>query len=62
MFETRDAIENSADEIDYVVNITQLKEGNFNFVQEEMASIVGVCREAGVISVVSITVEMREII
>lgn len=50
VFEARDAIGNGADEIDYVVNITQLKEGNFDFVREEMASIVGACREAGVIS------------
>lgn len=49
-FETRDAIANGADEIDYVVNITHLKEGNFDFIREEMASIVGVCREAGVTS------------
>lgn len=50
VFETRDAIENGADEIDYVVNIMQLKERNFDFIQEEMASIVGACRKAGVIS------------
>lgn len=50
VFETRDAIANGSDEIDYVVNITQLKEKNYDFVREEMASIVGVCREAGVVS------------
>lgn len=50
VFETRDAIGNGADEIDYVVDITQLKERDFDFVREEMASIVGACREAGVIS------------
>ena len=50
VFETRDAIANGSDEIDYVVNITQLKEKNYDFVREEMASIVGACRETGVIS------------
>ena len=50
VFETREAIENGADEIDYVVNITQLKEKKFDFIREEMASVVGVCRKEGVIS------------
>lgn len=46
VFETRDAIENGATEIDYVVNITQVKAGNWDYVKEEMAQIVNVCREA----------------
>ena len=36
VFETRDAIEKGADEIDYVVNLTQLKDGNYDFVRKEM--------------------------
>ena len=50
MFETSDAIANGADEIDYVIDITQLKEKNFGYVQQEMAGIVGLCRSAGVLS------------
>ena len=50
VFETRDAIENGANEIDYVANLTEVKEGNWGYVTEEMAQIVGVCREAGVVS------------
>lgn len=42
--ETEVAIGNGADEIDYVVNITQLKEGNTNYVEDEMRRIVDVCR------------------
>ena len=48
VFETRDALENGANEIDYVVNLTEVKAGNWDYVQEEMRSIVAVCREAGV--------------
>lgn len=50
LFETSDAIANGADEIDYVINITQLKEKNYRFVQNEMAGIVALCRQAGVTS------------
>lgn len=49
-FETRDSIKNGADEIDYVVDITQLKEKNYAYIQREMATVVERCREAGVVS------------
>ena len=49
VFETKDAIANGADEIDYVINITELKEGNYAYIKEEMHRIVAACREAGVI-------------
>lgn len=49
-FETLNAIENGADEIDYVINITQLKEGHLDYVAKEMATIVALCREKGVLS------------
>lgn len=44
-FETKDALASGADEIDYVVNLTEVKEGNWTYVTEEMRSIVDVCRE-----------------
>ena len=44
-FETKDALAAGADEIDYVVNLTEVKEGNWTYVTEEMRSIVDVCRE-----------------
>ena len=50
LFETRDAIANGADEIDYVVNLTQLKAGNLDYVAREMDAIVTACREKGVLS------------
>lgn len=50
IFETRDAIEKGAGEVDYVINIVELKDGNWNYIEKEMASIVAVCREHGVTS------------
>ncbi|MEG0958314.1 MAG: deoxyribose-phosphate aldolase [Erysipelotrichaceae bacterium] len=50
VFETRDAIANGADEIDYVINITELKAGNDDYIKDEMKQIVDVCREYNVIS------------
>lgn len=48
--ETLDAIENGADEIDYVINITELKEKNYDYIKDEMTQIVTICREHHVIS------------
>ena len=48
VFETRDALANGANEIDYVVNLTQVKEGNWEYVADEMRQIVAACDEAGV--------------
>lgn len=33
-------------EIDYVINITKLKEKNYHFTEEEMAEIIEMCRVA----------------
>lgn len=49
-FETITAIDEGADEIDYVVNQTQLKDGNYAYVEKEMREIVGYCRAHNVIS------------
>lgn len=50
VFETKDAIANGADEIDYVINVVELKNKNYAYIQEEMERIVSVCRKAGVLS------------
>ncbi len=50
IFEAMDAIESGADEIDYVVNLSALKDGNWVLVEQEMEEIVSVCREKNVIS------------
>ena len=36
VFETKNAIENGADEIDYVINIGELKNGNYAYIEDEM--------------------------
>lgn len=50
VYSVKDAIENGADEIDYVINITELKEGNYSYIKEEMRRIAEICRESNVIS------------
>lgn len=41
--ETKDALENGADEIDYVINIGQLKDRQWDAVADEMHQIVSLC-------------------
>lgn len=50
VFETKEAIKEGADEIDYVVNLVKLKSGNLEYIEEEMRSIVEVCNENNKIS------------
>lgn len=42
-FETKNAIENGADEIDMVINLGDLKEGNYTAIENEIRSIKEVC-------------------
>ena len=48
VFETRDALAQGANEIDYVVNLTQVRQHNWEYVEDEMRQIVAACNEAGV--------------
>lgn len=50
VFETKKAIEDGADEIDYVINIGELKMGHDDYIRREMEAIVKVCRENHVLS------------
>lgn len=50
LFETLDAIEKGADEIDYVINIVELKNGNLDYIKKEMKGIVDICKENEIIS------------
>ena len=45
--ETEQAIADGADEIDYVINIGELKSGNVAYIEDEMQKIVNVCRAHG---------------
>lgn len=48
VFETRDALDNGANEIDYVINLTRAKAHDWSYLQDEMEGIVAVCTEANV--------------
>lgn len=43
VFETRDAIQNGAEEIDMVINIGMLRAGNYDYVSEEIKRIKEAC-------------------
>ncbi|MEI5990872.1 deoxyribose-phosphate aldolase [Enterococcus crotali] len=49
-FETKDAIDIGATEIDYVVNLTEVKAQNWAYIEEEMRGIVEICREKQIVS------------
>lgn len=50
VYETRDALAAGANEIDYVVNLTQVRQHNWDYLSDEMRQIVSVCNDAGVLS------------
>lgn len=50
VFEAEKAIEDGADEIDYVINIGRLKSGDRAYIKDEMHLIVQLCRQAHVTS------------
>ena len=43
--DTEDAIKNGANEIDYVINITELKNKNYAYIKEEMKQMVDICHK-----------------
>ncbi|MQS76372.1 deoxyribose-phosphate aldolase [Companilactobacillus halodurans] len=49
LFDIKNAIDNGANEIDYVINITEVKNGNFDYIKDEMEQIVRVCHEDNVL-------------
>ncbi|MDD4371883.1 MAG: deoxyribose-phosphate aldolase [Anaerostipes sp.] len=49
VFETKDAIEKGADEIDYVINIAELKNRNYDYIKREMEEIVAVCKSKDIL-------------
>jgi len=49
VFETGDAIRKGAHEIDYVLNVAELKNGNTGLIEREMREITEVCRSNGII-------------
>ena len=50
LFETEDSIKNGTSEVDYVINISKLKERDFKYLENEMKQIVELCSQANIIS------------
>jgi len=49
VYEAKDAIANGASEVEYVVNLTEVKKRNKNYLTTEMRGIVDMCRISGVV-------------
>lgn len=47
--ETEIAINDGADEIDYVVNVGKVKEHDYKYIEEEMSQMVSLCRKRNVL-------------
>lgn len=50
VFETRDVIVKGAGEVDYVINIVEVKNKNWDYIEDEMGRIVEVCNEYHIVS------------
>lgn len=50
VFETKDVIEKGAKEVDYVINIVEVKNQNYSYIEDEMKRIVDVCSKEGIVS------------
>jgi len=48
-FETKKAIEEGADEIDYVLNVGKLKDGDLQYIEEEMKAITDICHQNNIL-------------
>ncbi len=49
-FETEQAINNGADEVDMVINIGQLKQGNYDYVQKDVKAVVDTAKRRNVLT------------
>ena len=59
-FETRNAIENGADEIDMVINVGALKSGDLKTVEEDIRWVLRACRQTTVTKVIIETALLAE--
>lgn len=48
VFEARDAVENGAQEFDYVLNVGRVKDHDYAYIEDEMSRMVAVAREADI--------------
>ena len=52
IFETKDAIEKGAQEIDMVINIGKLKDGDYDYVESEIAGVVEASKGKAIVKVI----------
>ena len=52
VYETKDAIEKGAEEIDMVINISKLKDGDYDYVESEIAGIVEASKSKAIVKVI----------
>ncbi|MCL1864004.1 MAG: deoxyribose-phosphate aldolase [Defluviitaleaceae bacterium] len=50
LYETERALSEGANEIDYVINLTELKSKNYTHIEKEMSAITNACRKVGAVS------------
>lgn len=51
-FETKDAIENGAEEVDMVINIGKLKDGDLDYVEEDIKAVVEAAKGKALVKVI----------
>ncbi|KQL34193.1 deoxyribose-phosphate aldolase [Psychrobacillus sp. FJAT-21963] len=51
-FETKNAIENGAEEIDMVINVGALKDSNYDFIQKDIAAVVEAAKGKAIVKVI----------
>lgn len=51
-FETKNAIENGAEEIDMVINVGALKDANYDFIQKDIAAVVEAAKGKAIVKVI----------
>ncbi|EOH91365.1 deoxyribose-phosphate aldolase [Enterococcus pallens] len=51
-FEAKNAIENGADEVDMVINIGELKDGNYDKVQKDIEAVVAAAKDQALVKVI----------
>ncbi len=59
-FETRNAIDNGANEIDMVISVSALKSGNLKYVEEDIRAVKRACRSTTVLKVILETSLLEE--
>lgn len=48
-FEAQDAVDNGAEEFDYLLNVGRVKEHDWDYIKREMESLVAAARKAGIV-------------